>query len=123
MSSDLAVIRAALYTCAQQWEAAATHDWDPDQVKRAEVLGLQALHVSKRVALNVTARVFDICGARASFRSFPFDMIYRDVRTFTLHHRDYDYMMRVATAVLDGSDKADLGSYLGTTWRTGVATG
>lgn len=112
ISSELAVIRAALYACAAQWEDASAHDWDPDRVKQAEVLALQALHVSKRVALSVSSRAFEICGARASFKSFPFDMIYRDIRTFTLHHRDFDYMARVADAVLDGTDRAALGSYL-----------
>ncbi|MGH7919248.1 MAG: acyl-CoA dehydrogenase family protein [Candidatus Dormibacteraceae bacterium] len=112
MSADLAVVRATLYTCARQWEEASAGGWDPELVRRAEVLGLQALHVSKRVALDVSSRAFDVCGARASFRLFPFDMTYRDVRTFTLHHRDFDYMARVATAVLEGADKAELGSYL-----------
>lgn len=112
LSSDLAVVRAALYSCAEKWERASAADWDPDLVRDAEVLGLQALHVSKRAALNVTSRVFDLCGARAAYLLNPFDMMYRDIRTFTLHHRDFDYMSRVADAVLNGTGAADLGHYL-----------
>jgi alkylation response protein AidB-like acyl-CoA dehydrogenase len=105
MASNLEVSRAALYTCARMWEDAYRSDWDRETVEKAELLGLQALHVTKAVALDVTRRVFDVCGARAAFKTLPLEAMYRDVRTFTLHHRDDDYMLRVANAVL--GDRAE----------------
>lgn len=113
LSSHLAVNRAALYAAARLYEAAAAAGWDDVLVDQAELLSLQALHVSKQVALEVTRRVFDICGARAAFRTYPFEAMYRDVRTFTLHHRDFDYMLRVATAILEGTDTLRAVPYVG----------
>lgn len=111
MSSQLAVTRASLYAAAALWEEAAAQGYDRAIVDRAELLGLQALHVSKQVALDVTRRVFDVCGARAAFRNLPFEAMFRDVRTFTLHHRDYDYMMRVGEAALEGPEVIRQGTY------------
>lgn len=111
MSSQLGVTRSALYTAAELWEKAAAEGFERDIVDQAELLGLQALHVSKQVALDVTRRVFDVCGARAAFRSLPFEAMFRDVRTFTLHHRDYDYMMRVGLASLEGPEVIRAGMY------------
>jgi alkylation response protein AidB-like acyl-CoA dehydrogenase len=112
MSSQLDVLRAALFASARLWEQAAAENWESDVARRAELLALQALHVSKRVALEVTQRVFDVCGARSAFLSMPFDAMFRDVRTFTLHHREYDYMMRVGEAALLGSDYFENTGYL-----------
>jgi alkylation response protein AidB-like acyl-CoA dehydrogenase len=112
MASQLAVTRSSLYTAARLWEEAAAEGFERSIVDRAELLGLQALHVSKQVALDVTRRVFDVCGARAAFRSMPFEAMFRDVRTFTLHHRDYDYMSRVGRAAFDGPHVARLGTYI-----------
>lgn len=105
LSSDLEAVRSMLYAAADLWTDAASSGWETGRTTKAELLSLQALHVSKKVALDVSRRVFDICGARAAFRSLPFDAIYRDIRTFTLHHRDFDYMDRVASEVLDGVDR------------------
>ncbi|MGW4460980.1 acyl-CoA dehydrogenase family protein [Micromonospora sp. NPDC004704] len=41
--------------------------------------------VSTRVALDATARVFDLTGARSTARSVGLDRFWRDVRTHTLH--------------------------------------
>ena len=111
MSSQLAVTRSSLYAAAALWEEAATQGFERSIVDNAELLGLQALHVSKQVALDVTRKVFDVCGARAAFRNMPFDAMFRDVRTFTLHHRDYDYMMRVGAAALEGPEIIRRGAY------------
>lgn len=111
MSSQLAVTRSALYSAAQLWEKAAAEGFDRHLVDQAEMLGLQALHVSKQVALDVTRRVFDVCGARAAFRNLPFEAMFRDVRTFTLHHRDYDYMTQVGKASIDGPEVIRAGTY------------
>jgi alkylation response protein AidB-like acyl-CoA dehydrogenase len=40
---------------------------------------------STRVALEVTSRVFELMGARATARRYGFDRRWRDVRTLTLH--------------------------------------
>jgi alkylation response protein AidB-like acyl-CoA dehydrogenase len=102
LSSKLAVARSALYASARLWEQAAAHNWEGQMAGPAELLALQTLHVVKQVALRVTRKVFDICGARAAFLNLPFDAMFRDVRTFTLHFRDDRYMMRVAEAVFEG---------------------
>jgi alkylation response protein AidB-like acyl-CoA dehydrogenase len=102
MSSWLAVTRSALYASAKMWEEASRCDWDSTVINDAELLGLEALHVSKQVALDVTRRVYDICGARSAFRSFPLEAMDRDVRTFTLHFRDDLYTLRIADAILGG---------------------
>jgi alkylation response protein AidB-like acyl-CoA dehydrogenase len=59
------------------------------------------LPLTKRLALDLTARAFDVCGARATFRDQPLERLYRDVRTFTLHFRDEQYMHQVGQAMLD----------------------
>jgi alkylation response protein AidB-like acyl-CoA dehydrogenase len=98
MSSDLAAARAALYAAADLWDQGG-HD-------RAELASIRALHVGKRVALDTTQHAFDICGARAAFREHALERIYRDVRTFSLHYRDEQYMLQVGQAMLDGSFRA-----------------
>jgi alkylation response protein AidB-like acyl-CoA dehydrogenase len=62
---------------------------------------VRTLHLAKRLALDLTQRAFDICGARATFRDQPLERLYRDVRTFTLHFRDEQYMHQVGQAMLD----------------------
>jgi len=61
---------------------------------------IQPLQNAKRVTLDVAERLFDICGARATFRTLPLEQIYRYVRTFTLHFSDDLYMIRVAEGLL-----------------------
>jgi alkylation response protein AidB-like acyl-CoA dehydrogenase len=98
ISCDLHAARSALYAAAELWERG---DYDA-----AELASIRTLHVCKRLALNVTQEAFDICGARATFRNHPFERIYRDVRTFSLHYRDEQYMLTVGQAMLDGSFRA-----------------
>ena len=47
-------------------------------------------------------RAFDVCGARTTFRTYELERILRDVRTFSLHFRDEQYMQQVGHAMLDG---------------------
>jgi alkylation response protein AidB-like acyl-CoA dehydrogenase len=98
LSSEIFAARTALYAAARTWEQ-GEHDL-------AELESLQALHLAKRVALDVTQRAFDICGARVAFRSFPLEQMLRDVRTFTLHFRDELYMKQVGQAALGRSFSA-----------------
>ncbi len=100
LQSRLFAARSALYTAAKQWEHAGSLDWPRKEHDEAEFNSLQTLHVAKRCALDVAERVFDICGARATFRKYPLEQIYRDIRTFTLHFRDDLYMIRVAEGLL-----------------------
>lgn len=101
LASRTFAARSALYTAARQWEKAGASNWKRELHDEAEFMSLQALHVAKRVSLDVAERAFDICGARSTFRKLPLEQIYRDIRTFTLHFRDDLYMIRVAEGLLE----------------------
>jgi alkylation response protein AidB-like acyl-CoA dehydrogenase len=94
MSSDLFAARSALHAAADIWDQ-GDHD-------RAELASIRTLHLGKRVALELTQRAFDVCGARAAFRDQALERLYRDVRTFSLHYRDEQYMVQVGQAMVDG---------------------
>jgi alkylation response protein AidB-like acyl-CoA dehydrogenase len=113
MASNLYTVRSGLYAAARQWETAGAGGWCDGDVNKAELMSLQALHGAKHVALDVTTRAFDICGARATFRLFPLEQMYRDLRTFTLHFRDDMYMLRVADAILNAESFTAKGKYTG----------
>jgi alkylation response protein AidB-like acyl-CoA dehydrogenase len=98
MSSDLFAARSALYAAADLWDA-GEHD-------TAELESIRALHLGKRAALSLTQTAFDVCGARAAFRDLSLERLYRDVRTFSLHYRDEQYMIQVGQAMLDRSFRA-----------------
>ena len=74
--------------------------------RRAELASIRTLHLGKRAALDTTQQAFDICGARAVFRDHALERLYRDVRTFSLHYRDEQYMLQVGQAMLDGEFRA-----------------
>jgi alkylation response protein AidB-like acyl-CoA dehydrogenase len=93
MSSDLFAARSALWASADRWDAG---DYD-----EAELASIRTLHLGKKLALDLTQTAFDVCGARAAFRSLELERLYRDVRTFSLHYRDEQYMVQVGQAMLD----------------------
>lgn len=93
MSSDLFAAQSALSVSAGLWEAG--------KYDEAELASVRTLHLAKRVALDISQRAFDVCGARATFRNHELERIYRDVRTFTLHFRDEQYMHQVGQAMLE----------------------
>jgi alkylation response protein AidB-like acyl-CoA dehydrogenase len=93
MSSDLFAAHSALWASADLWDAGA-HD-------EAELASIRTLHLGKRLALDLTQTAFDVCGARAAFRSLALERLYRDVRTFSLHYRDEQYMVQLGQAMLD----------------------
>ncbi|MBI2760187.1 MAG: acyl-CoA dehydrogenase family protein [Chloroflexi bacterium] len=93
LSSELYATRCALYAAAQRWERG-------DDPNAAELDGVRALHIAKRVAVEVTSAVYDICGARAAYNVYPFNQALRDTRTFTLHFRDELYCAQVGRAEL-----------------------
>jgi alkylation response protein AidB-like acyl-CoA dehydrogenase len=94
MSSDLFAVRSAMQAAAALW--------DEGDVDEAELASIRTLHEAKRVALDISSRAFDVCGARATFRNHDIERIYRDIRTYTLHFRDELYMQQVGAAMLEG---------------------
>jgi len=93
LSSKLYATRSALYAAAARWERG-------DDPNLAELDGVRALHIAKRVAVEVTSDVYDVCGARAAYNIYPFNQALRDTRTFTLHFRDELYCAQVGRAEL-----------------------
>jgi alkylation response protein AidB-like acyl-CoA dehydrogenase len=93
LSSRLYAVRCALYAAAARWELG-------DDPNAAELDGVRALHLAKRVALDVTSEAYDICGARATFNLYPLNQALRDVRSFTLHFRDELYTAQVGRSEL-----------------------
>ena len=100
MASRISLVREGLYAAVARWEKAGREGWPAALVDDAELLSLQVLHEAKRVALDVSRKAFDVCGARSSFRDLPLDLAYRDIRAFTLHSRDDLYMLRVGDALI-----------------------
>jgi alkylation response protein AidB-like acyl-CoA dehydrogenase len=98
MSSDLFAARSALWAAADLWDA-GDHD-------AAELASIRTLHLGKRLALDLTQTAFDVCGARAVFRDQELERLYRDVRTFSLHYRDEQYMVQLGQAMLDREFRA-----------------
>lgn len=93
LSSKLYAARCALYAAAGRWERGD----DPNQ---AELDGVRALHLAKRIAIDVTSDAYDICGARVTSNRYPLNQYLRDVRSFTLHFRDELYTAQVGRADL-----------------------
>jgi alkylation response protein AidB-like acyl-CoA dehydrogenase len=98
MSSDLFAARSALWAAADLWDA-GDHD-------AAELASIRTLHLGKRLALDLTQTAFDVCGASAVFRDRELERLYRDVRTFSLHYRDEQYMVQLGQAMLDREFRA-----------------
>jgi alkylation response protein AidB-like acyl-CoA dehydrogenase len=49
--------------------------------------------LATRVGLNITNRIFEVMGARATSKKHGFDRYWRNLRTFTLHD-PVDYKVR-----------------------------
>jgi alkylation response protein AidB-like acyl-CoA dehydrogenase len=95
LGSKIFVVRAGMEAAAREWERGVDFD-------RAELLSLQVLHMAKQVLLEISQTAFDICGARAIFRSYPLEQAYRDARSFTLHTRDDHLTSTVGRGILTG---------------------
>jgi alkylation response protein AidB-like acyl-CoA dehydrogenase len=98
MSSELLGVRAALAHAARLWEAGAYDE--------AELDSIRTLYLAKRAALQVSSRAFDVCGARSAFRTHDLERILRDIRTFTLHIRDEQYLTQIGRATVEGGFRA-----------------
>jgi len=95
MSADLFAARSALHASAELWDAG--------EYDTAELASIRTLHLGRKLALDLTQAAFDVCGARAAFRELELERLYRDVRTFSLHCRDEQYMVQVGQAMIDGA--------------------
>ena len=93
MSADLFAARSALQASAVLW--------DRGEYDAAELASIRTLHLGKELALDLTQTAFDVCGARAAFRDLELERLYRDVRTFSLHYRDEQYMVQLGQAMID----------------------
>ena len=76
--------------------------WEQGRWAEAEKASMRALHTSKQMALMVTSKAFDVCGARAAFRHLPVERAFRDVRTFSLHFRESQVLRMLVEAELGG---------------------
>ncbi|WP_341529279.1 acyl-CoA dehydrogenase family protein [Nostoc sp. UHCC 0302] len=80
---------------AQKVQAA----WDKDIALSPEERGEVAIAVSAakvlatRVGIDITNRIFEVTGTRATATKYGFDRYWRDLRTFTLHD-PIDYKLR-----------------------------
>jgi alkylation response protein AidB-like acyl-CoA dehydrogenase len=79
--------RALTDRAAAAWIAAASRGWDLTHAERGETaVELSAAKVvNAEVALEVTAAVFELTGARATKTGTGLDRFWRDARTLTLH--------------------------------------
>lgn len=92
-----AQLQAAI-ALADQTSIAAQSAWDKDIHLTLEERGAVAISVfaakvtATRVGLEVTNRIFELMGSRATATRFGFDRYWRDLRTFTLHDpADYKF--------------------------------
>lgn len=92
-SSKIYAARSAIYAASTRWDQG-------DDPNEAELDGVRALHIAKRLAIEVATAAYDLCGARSASNAYPLNQIYRDVRAFTLHFRDDLYTAQVGRAAL-----------------------
>ncbi len=93
LSSKLYATSTALYAASARWERG-------DDPNLCELDGIRSLHMAKKVALEVTSDLYDICGARVTYNVYPLNQALRDARSFTLHFRDDLYMAQVGRSDL-----------------------
>src|SRR5207247_1321376 len=97
LSTQLAGARCALFAAARMWEDERIA---PDD---AELNSMRAWHLVRQAALATTNSCLEACGARATFSVYPLESALRDVRTFSLQHRDEALMEAVAKPLLGES--------------------
>lgn len=78
---------ALVWRATDLFAAAEDKGWDLGDDERGELsIELSAAKVeTSRVALDVSSRVFDLTGARATASRYGFDRFWRNARTLTLH--------------------------------------
>src|SRR6185312_1095581 len=88
---DMFVQLAAAEGLVERSGTALQTAWDREYALSADERGACAVAVSMakvaaaRAALDVTSRVFEVMGARATSARYRFDRFWRNVRTLTLH--------------------------------------
>ena len=95
MMLELDSARLLMYQSAALWED------NTDPITRA-VLAARAKYMASRVAVSVTSAVIQLGGGRVAHRRYPFERIYRDVRTCTLMPPNDDRSLEIV-------GKAELG--------------
>ena len=87
LSAQTAAAAALLRETVEGIQAAIDKGRDLTEAERAAiaVASFQIKIVSTELALEVTSKVFELMGARASGNRFGFDRYWRDARTLTLH--------------------------------------
>lgn len=87
LDSDLRASVALAEVAAGEIEAAIARGalLDPAERTSAAASVYAAKVNSTRVALDVTSRIFDLMGARATAGRYGFDRFWRNIRTHTLH--------------------------------------
>jgi alkylation response protein AidB-like acyl-CoA dehydrogenase len=87
LHSDVRASVALAEAAALEIEAAIQRGaaLDPEQRTAAAATVYAAKVNSTKVALEVTSRIFDLMGARATSAQYGFDRFWRNIRTHTLH--------------------------------------
>ena len=87
LHSDLRASLALADVAAAEVERAIRrgNDLDPQERAAAAATVYAAKVNSTRVALDITSRVFDLMGARATSARYGFDRFWRNIRTHSLH--------------------------------------
>ncbi len=73
--------------------------WEKEHQLTAQERGECAIAIATakvaatRVGLDITSRMFEVMGARATAASYGFDRYWRNIRTFTIHD-PVDYKVR-----------------------------
>jgi alkylation response protein AidB-like acyl-CoA dehydrogenase len=88
LEAELRASAALADVAAQAIETAIARGLALSQAERdAAAATVYAAKVnSTRTALDVTSRIFDLMGARATSARYGFDRFWRNIRTHTLHH-------------------------------------
>ncbi len=104
MRAQLEAVRSLLDVTAEHLERA----WEREDALTAEERGACSAAVATgkvaagHAALEITSRIFEVIGARATMERYRFDRFWRNVRTLTLHD-PLDYKAReVGDWVLNG---------------------
>src|SRR5690606_36490785 len=84
---------------AEDAERRLQHAWNRGDALTAQERGELAVAISEtkiaaaRAALDITSRIFEVMGARATAAKYGFDRFWRNVRVHTLHD-SLDYKLK-----------------------------
>ncbi|WP_427160666.1 acyl-CoA dehydrogenase family protein [Aliinostoc sp. HNIBRCY26] len=93
--TDLQTAKCLVEQAGELLQAAWDEEWSLTAAQRGEcaLLIATAKVVATRVGLDITNRIFEVMGARATNTKYGFDRYWRNLRTFTLHD-PVDYKIR-----------------------------